>query len=102
MAKRVAKGRNGGTPEPKWVGLEASASYAELISINVGERGFMLTFGQVQPEVGQINVVSKVVLPPKTAGELLPLLIKQIGVFEERYGRITPDGVQPTTTDENE
>ena len=104
MARRKTKSKSKKEPSPKslslkqlepkeWIGLDAIAPYADMIRVNTSERGFMLTFGQAHPDVEEIRVVGRVVLPPKSAGELLAVLVQQVQFYQQHFETIIPQGV---------
>jgi len=94
--KKSAQKKDGQPSDLPWVDLDLVAPYADLLRINTSERGMMLTFGQIQPDAEQVRAVGRVVLPPKTAGEFLMVLAKQVAWYEEHHGKITPESLSFT------
>ena len=91
--KRPPAKRPRRAPAQEWIGLDTVAPYSDMVRLTTGERGVMLTFGQLQPDANNIQVVGRVVMPPKTAGELLAILVQQVSVYEQNYGKIMPENL---------
>jgi len=87
---------------PQWVEGGEAAIYADFVHSSVNERSLMFHFGQVNPDNKEIISVHKVVLHPKTAGELLAMLAGQIRRYEERFSvKIAPEGLSLEAKEED-
>lgn len=69
------------------------AAYADLVEIGFNDRQFVLVFSQRVPG-GKAISVSRVVLAPRTAGELTMILAGAVSNFQKDFKQqITPPGV---------
>ncbi len=72
--------------QPEWIESDSASLYGDIIRLSSNERHFILSFGQSAPSSNKIKIVSQVTLHPKTAGELLAILAKQIDFHEKKFG----------------
>ena len=103
--KKVAEEIEVAVPQPKWIPLQGSAPYADHVRVSTAERHVILSFGQGRPlptpgqtakDTGlqiEILTVGQVFLNPRTAGELFAIMGAHIADYEQRIGKITPDGL---------
>ena len=74
-----------------------AASYADFIAVHSSNKQFLLEFGQTQPNIKEPIMVSKVMLHPKTAGDLVAVLLSQVSKYQERNKEdILPAGLKMT------
>jgi len=67
------------------------AVYADQVRVGSNDRQFLLAFSQRDPDAETSIVVCRVMLAPKTAGELAAVLAGAISNFEKKYAqRIVP------------
>ena len=82
-----------GAEELDWDESNEPAPYADFVRSTANERQFLLHFGQIDPDKLTVTRAFRVALHPKTAGDLLALLVGQIGRYEKSFGvKITPEG----------
>ena len=94
MAKQVSKKLESKFSEPKWNWEGDPIGYADYVHISANERQIVLSFGQMDPITETLNPVSRVILHPKTAVELLAILVGSIKRYEQMFeSSIIPEGI---------
>ncbi len=71
--------------QPEWVEIESASIYVDIIRLSSNERHFIFNFAQSTPGSSKMRIVSKITLHPKTAGELLAILTKQVSFYEKQF-----------------
>lgn len=70
------------------------ALYADLVEVGFNDRQFVLLFSQRVPGAEKPIPVSRIVVAPRTAGELTTILAGAVIRFEKEFNqRIAPPGV---------
>jgi hypothetical protein len=70
------------------------AVYADEVQIGFNDRQFLLAFRQRVPDTETSILLCRIVLAPKTAGELAGLLAGGITKFQKNFGQeIVPAGI---------
>jgi len=77
---------------------QALGAYANFASIVHNFTEFILDFGRVVPGRDEVQVVSRVVMTPVHAKQLLRALTENVAIYERNFGEI-PQGPQPGPAD---
>ena len=73
---------------------QALGTYSNFASIVHNFAEFIIDFGRMVPGRDDVQVVSRIVMTPVHAKQLLRALGENVAIFERTYGAI-PDGPQP-------
>lgn len=73
---------------------QALGTYANFASIVHNFAEFILDFGRIVPGREDVQVVTRVVMTPVHAKQLLRALTENVSIYERNYGEI-PSGPQP-------
>jgi hypothetical protein len=71
---------------------EAEGVYSNLVLISHSPSEFILDFARILPGAPKAKVFSRIVMTPPNAKALLETLQKNIGMFEEKHGKIRMAG----------
>lgn len=94
-------------PSPPRLTIEpavAMGQYTNFVSIAHNYTEVLFDFGRTLPGRTDIPVVSRLIMTPFHAKQLVKALTHNLALYEEKFGRITePSGAQgpPTTTSGN-
>lgn len=79
---------------------QALGTYANFASIVHNFAEFIIDFGRMVPGREDVQVVSRVVMTPVHAKQLLRALTENVAIYERNFGEIaqgpTPSGTLPT------
>jgi hypothetical protein len=73
---------------------QALGTYANFASIVHNFAEFIIDFGRLVPGREDVHVVSRIVMTPVHAKQLLRALTENVGIYERNFGEI-PEGPQP-------
>lgn len=73
---------------------QALGTYANFASIVHNFAEFIIDFGRLVPGREDVQVVSRIVMTPVHAKQLLRALTENVGIYERNFGEIA-DGPQP-------
>lgn len=78
----------------------ALGTYANFASIVHNFAEFIMDYGRIVPGREEVQVVSRIVMTPVHAKQLLRALTENVAIYERNYGVITegPQGVPPART----
>lgn len=76
----------------------ADGKYTNLAMIGHGPNEFMIDFIFAAPGMPQAPVVSRVIMTPENAKQLLFALTDNIKKYEAQFGEIVPRNVKPGIT----
>ncbi|MFQ5894378.1 MAG: hypothetical protein ACE5JJ_00970 [Nitrospinota bacterium] len=76
---------------------ELPIPYCDFVRVVTSEKSVYLGFGQSHPDTRPLSVqiVAQLILDPKTAGELIGILLPALAQHEQKYGtKILPKNLQ--------
>jgi hypothetical protein len=73
----------------------ALGTYANFASIVHNFAEFIIDFGRIVPGREDVQVVSRIVMTPVHAKQLLRALSENVGIYERNFGEIAPGPVAP-------
>ena len=74
---------------------QALGTYANFASIVHNFAEFIIDFGRIVPGREDVQVVSRVVMTPVHAKQLLRALTENVGIYERNFGEIPQGPVPP-------
>ena len=79
---------------------QALGTYANFASIVHNFAEFLIDFGRIVPGRDEVQVVSRVVMTPVHARQLLRALTENVAIYERNFGAINegPQGTPTTQT----
>ena len=79
---------------------QALGTYANFVSIVHNFAEFILDFGRIVPGREDVQVVSRVVMTPVHAKQLLRALSENVAIYERNFGEISSGPQPPEPTQE--
>jgi hypothetical protein len=76
----------------------ALGTYANFASIVHNFAEFIIDFGRIVPGKEDVQVVSRIVMTPVHAKQLLRALTENVGIYERNFGEIPQGQVPPTAS----
>ncbi len=76
----------------------ALGTYANFASIVHNFAEFIIDFGRIVPGKEDVQVVSRVVMTPVHAKQLMRALSENVGIYERNFGEIPQGPVPPTAS----
>ena len=73
----------------------ADGKYSNLAMIGHGPNEFLIDFIFAAPGMPQAPVVSRIVMTPENAKQLMFALTDNVRKYEDQFGEITPRGQKP-------
>jgi len=73
---------------------QALGTYANFASIVHNFAEFIMDYGRIVPGRDEVQVVSRIVMTPVHAKQLLRALTENVAIYERNFGEIT-EGPQP-------
>jgi hypothetical protein len=78
----------------------AQGEYVNFANIIHSQSEFVIDLGRVVPGRNDVKIYSRIILTPLHAKQLLEALGHNIGLFEQKYGEVRPDGGAPFSQNE--
>lgn len=76
----------------------ADGKYSNLAMIGHGPNEFLIDFIFAAPGMPQAPVVSRVIMTPENAKQLMFALTDNVRKYEAQFGEITPRGQKPSAS----
>lgn len=78
----------------------AQGEYVNFANIIHSPSEFVVDLGRVVPGRSDVKIYSRVIMTPVHAKQLLQALAQNLMLFEQKYGEIHLDGIQPFSASE--
>jgi hypothetical protein len=80
-------------PQPQQIKVEltqpaAEGTYSNWVMITYSPSEFILDFGRFLPGLAKTKVYSRIIMTPQHVKNLLKVLSKNVGTYEEKFGEI--------------